>query len=62
MDEVDRQLDRDAPWDEAMIKKAREEAARMPAGQPGECRLCGEQSPRLVGKACARCRDFHKLP
>ena len=26
MDEVDRQLDRDAPWDEAMIKKAREEA------------------------------------
>lgn len=62
MDEVDRQLDRDAPWDEAMIKKAREEAAKMPVGQPGECRLCGEQSPRLVGKACARCRDLHKLP
>lgn len=39
MDEVDRQLDRDAPWDEAMIKKAREEAAKMPAGNPGECKL-----------------------
>ena len=62
MDEVDRQLDRDAPWDEAMIKRAREEAARIPTGQPGECKLCGEYSPRLVGGACAPCRDLHKLP
>jgi len=47
MDEVDRQLDRDAPWDEAMIKKTREEAAKIPIGRPGDCGLCGEWSGRL---------------
>lgn len=27
------------------------------AGEPGECSECGEDSPRLVGGRCARCRD-----
>jgi hypothetical protein len=62
MDEVDRQLDRDAPWDEAMIKKTREEAAKIPVGRPGDCDLCGEWSGRLVNGVCVPCRDLHKLP
>lgn len=61
MDEVDRQLDRDAPWDEAMIKRAREKASQIPDGRPGECKLCGKYSLRLVFSVCAPCRDFHKL-
>lgn len=29
----------------------------VPAGEPGECRDCGDDSPRLVGGRCAPCRD-----
>lgn len=32
-------------------------AAAIPAGRPGECLDCGEESPRLVGGSCAFCRD-----
>jgi RNA polymerase-binding transcription factor DksA len=46
----------------AGVAAVREAAAKMPAGTPGECELCGEESPRLVNGACARCRDKHKLP
>lgn len=44
------------------IRQRREAASRMPAGNPGECELCGEWSGRLVGGACAPCRDRYKLP
>jgi len=27
------------------------------AGGPGECEECGEESPRLVDRLCARCRE-----
>ncbi len=37
-------------------------AAAIPVGAPGECDLCGEWSGRLVGGACAPCRDRYKLP
>jgi hypothetical protein len=29
----------------------------VPAGEPGECRQCGDDSPRLVHGRCAPCRD-----
>jgi len=29
----------------------------VPAGVPGECEDCGDDSPRLVAGRCARCRD-----
>lgn len=29
----------------------------VPAGEPGICENCDEQSPRLVGGRCAPCRD-----
>lgn len=31
--------------------------APVPAGEPGECESCGNDSPRLVRGRCARCRD-----
>ena len=30
-------------------------------GTPGDCDLCGEHSPRLVGGACAPSRDKYGL-
>ncbi len=32
-------------------------AADIPAGLPGECDFCGEHTTRLIGGACAPCRD-----
>jgi len=31
-------------------------------GVPGDCALCGEWSGRLIGNACAPCRDRYRLP
>ena len=31
--------------------------APVPAGVPGVCDQCGDDSPRLVGGRCAPCRD-----
>lgn len=44
------------------IDKVRRAAAAMPAGEPGDCELCGEWSGRLVNRACAPCRDHYRLP
>lgn len=33
----------------------------IPPGYPGECDFCGEWSGRLVGDACAPCRDKWRL-
>jgi RNA polymerase-binding transcription factor DksA len=38
----------------AMVRRA---AAAIPEGEPGECEDCGEESPRLVERLCARCRE-----
>ena len=62
MDEVDRQLERDSILDEANLKAIRQRAAAIPVGQPGECEYCGFESKRLVGGACAPCRDKYGLP
>ena len=62
VDEIDRQLERDQALEEANLNMIREQAAKIPAGRPGICDLCGEDSPRLVKGACARCRDKHGLP
>jgi len=43
---------------QAAIRAARGE---IPQGRPGECDLCGEHSERLVGGACAPCRDRYGL-
>ena len=43
-------------------REARVAAASIPAGEPGDCDFCGEWSGRLVGGACAPCRDKLRLP
>ena len=43
-------------------QQAREAAANIPTGEPGECDYCGYFKQRLVGGACGKCRDENKLP
>lgn len=42
---------------ESSLAAVRRAAAAIPEGEPGECEDCGEESPRLVDRLCARCRD-----
>ena len=44
------------------VSEASRAVAAMPIGEAGECDLCGEFMLRLVGGACAPCRDRYKLP
>ena len=43
-------------------QKVRAAAAAIPAGEAGECDLCGEYFARTVNGICARCRDRRNLP
>ncbi len=47
--------------EDAAIARVRADAEIKP-GQSGECFKCEEMSPRLIGGACAPCRDKYKLP
>ena len=40
----------------------RNRKADLTPGKAGDCDLCGEWSARLVGGACAPCRDQWRLP
>lgn len=55
--------DRAQPAIEAELERhlAAHRSAPMPAGQPGECDICGFESLRLDDGCCARCRDAHRL-
>ena len=61
-DEIDNQLERDAILDKTRLDEVKRRAACIPAGYPGICDYCGHHSKRLVGDACAPCRDRYKLP
>lgn len=61
-DEADIASEQTERLEEGNVNFIRRQAAEMPAGEPGECEKCGEYSPRLVGGACAPCRDLHGLP
>lgn len=55
----------DADRADARIEAAIDEGIKracvpIPAGAPGICEDCGEDSPRLVEDHCARCRDRHE--
>jgi hypothetical protein len=57
----------DADRADSEIERGTAEAIRLAAkdiqpGEPGDCDLCGEWSGRLIGGACAACRDKYKLP
>lgn len=62
VDEVDRIVEIDALEREGQIHIALRDAQNIPAGNPGFCLACEEQSPRLVRGHCAPCRDELKLP
>lgn len=62
MDECDLTDDVERVHTESRIKLVCKAAAIIPKGEPGECRCCGEYSMRLVGGACAPCRDLRGLP
>lgn len=61
MDEIDIANDSAAKDLAQREHAARQAAANIPAGQPGDCDLCGEWTARLVGGACAPCRDHYRL-
>lgn len=61
-DDADQSIEKEELILDANIRVVLKAAARIPKGDPGMCFYCGEQSPRLVGSACARCRDKRKLP
>lgn len=61
-DDVDRAQARIEAEEELRFAKAKQEAAAIPEGKPGDCELCGEWSERLVDGACAPCRDKYGLP
>lgn len=58
MDDMDRAQEREQLARAAAIAQA---ARDLPAGEPGECDYCGNESRRLVHGACARCRDEYGL-
>jgi hypothetical protein len=61
-DEIDMANELAQADNERAIAGARDKAAQIPAGEPGECDLCGNWSGRLVVGACAPCRDRYRMP
>lgn len=61
-DEIDQANDTADAITQRAIAATRAAAAIIPAGTAGDCDLCGEWCGRLVGGACATCRDRHRLP
>lgn len=59
MDEIDKAQEREEITRADAIREASKPLA---VGEAGECDLCGERSGRIVGGACAPCRDKYRLP
>lgn len=61
-DDIDRAQERERIDREAAIKAAVDRVMGLEPGVADECDLCGEWAGRLIGGACAPCRDRYKLP
>ena len=61
-DLIDRANDKAQAGVDAAEAEIRYQAQHIPAGEPGYCKHCGDYSARLVGNACAPCRDHYRLP
>jgi hypothetical protein len=59
-DDVDIASDRTQLAIDAKVKEI-SDAAKLDKGTEGDCDLCGEWTSRLIGGACAPCRDRYKL-
>lgn len=62
VDEVDKAVEGMEIVEAAKLRSIQAAAKAIPAGQPGECELCGEYFARLVRGVCALCRDKRGLP
>ncbi len=60
-DFIDQTDEREAVALDALVYAIRNKSTLAP-GVAGDCWRCGEWSSRLVGEACAPCRDRYKLP
>lgn len=60
-DEVDRSSADTEFLMDAQVRHIGTKVTKIPAGVPGECDKCGEESLRLVDGVCCRCRDKYKL-
>lgn len=47
---------------DAILRQAAETRGELEKGVAGECEYCGYHKPRLIGGACAPCRDEFGLP
>jgi len=61
-DVIDQANDKAMAMLSAAEAELRYQAQHMPTGEPGNCDHCGTYSIRLVGIACAPCRDHYRLP
>ena len=61
-DDIDQANDLAQHERDKLVAAARKAASDIPPGEPGDCDFCGEWSGRLVGGACAGCRDRLRLP
>jgi hypothetical protein len=59
-DDVDIASDRTQLAIDAKVKQI-SNAAKLDPGTEGDCDLCEEWAGRLIGDACAPCRDKYKL-
>lgn len=59
MDEIDKAQEREELDRSNAIREASKPLA---PGVAGNCDLCDEWSGRLIGGACAPCREKYKLP
>ena len=62
VDEVDRAQMEEPELCKRELERIHQQVKSMPVGEPGECRLCGEDMSRLVNGVCAPCRDKYRLP
>ena len=61
-DEVDKSQEKIDRTLESGIYLASKLANNIPKGEPGICKFCGWDAPRLVNGVCAPCRDKRRLP
>lgn len=61
-DIIDRANDKAQAQLDGALDAVRHAASKIEPGEPGDCELCGEWTSRLVGGACAPCRDHYRLP
>jgi predicted Zn-ribbon and HTH transcriptional regulator len=62
VDIIDRTQKDEEVFEELQAAEIRRRAQAIPKGSPGDCKLCGYRSGRLVAGVCAPCRDFYNLP